>query len=337
MWETELADGFSVSVLGLGCSSMSHGYGPEQRDNDESIRVIRRAVELGVTLFDTADVYGPYVNEELLGRALGRRRHEVKIATKCGLVVRPDSKFSRNGRPEYLRQACEGSLRRLRTDVIDLYQLHRVDPEVPLAETWGALGELVTEGKVRGLGISHATLEELKEIHAVFPLTTVQYELSVWAPQNRRDILPWCRSNKVGFLAFAPIGRGYLSGRLAHKSLQSGDSRMRDPRFAEEAMRSNEAIVEGLRAVCARHSGATPSQVAIAWALAQGPGVVPIPGTRHLHWLEENVAAACLRLSDEDLRDLDSLPNAMGEMHWDGVRADSAHDDATRSVSSGPA
>ncbi|WP_164414825.1 aldo/keto reductase [Streptomyces salinarius] len=329
MWETKLTDDFSVSALGLGCSSMSHGYGPGDRDDKESAGVLHRAVELGINLFDTADVYGPFANEELLGRTLEPYRGQVRIATKCGLVTRPDGRFARDGRPEHLRAACEASLRRLRTEAIDLYQLHRVDPEVPLAETWGALGELVTEGKVRTLGISHATKDELDQIHAVFPLTTVQYELSVWAPQARREILPWCRANGVGFLAFAPIGRGFLSGRLSHDHLFPGDSRTRDPRFHSDAMRANEAIVEGVRAVCARHEGSTPSQVAIAWVLAQGSDVVPIPGTRHLHWLEENVAATGLRLTDRDLAELDGLPTASGEMRWDSVRADGA-DQAVR-------
>lgn len=330
MWETQLSDGFSVGALGLGCSSMSYGYGSGRRDDDESVRVIHRALDLGVDLFDTADVYGPFTNEELIGRALEHRRSEANIATKCGMIARADGRFVRDGRPEHLRKACEASLRRLRTDTIDLYQLHRVDPAVPLVETWGCLGELVTEGKVRALGISHATCEELAEIHAVFPITTVQYELSVWAPQHKREILPWCRRNGVGFLAFAPIGRGYLSGRISHEQLHTGDSRVRDPRFEAAAMRANENILEGLREVGARHGGATPSQVAIAWALAQGPGVVPIPGTRHLRWLEENVAAAGLRLTEEDLRRLDSLPPAMGEMRWDSVRPDGADRTAAR-------
>ncbi|KUL55258.1 aldo/keto reductase [Streptomyces sp. NRRL F-4489] len=320
MWEIKLAEGFSVSALGLGCSSMSYGYETGPRDDRESIRVIHRALDLGVNLFDTADVYGPFTNEELIGRALEHRRSEAVLATKCGMVAGPDGRFRRDGRPEHLRRACDASLRRLRTDTIDLYQLHRVDPAVPLAETWGALAELVTAGKVRALGISHATCAELDEIHAIFPLTTVQYELSVWAPQSKREILPWCRRNGVGFLAFAPIGRGFLSGRVSPDRLGAGDSRVRDPRFRAEAMRANEVILDGLRQVAARHGGATPSQVAIAWALAQGPDVVPIPGTRHLHWLEENVAAAGLRLSAEDLHRLDTLPAAVGEMHWDRLR-----------------
>lgn len=319
MRHIKLTDGFSVSEIGLGCSSMSHGYGPAERDDEESIRVLRHAVELGINLFDTADVYGPYSNERLLGRALAAYRDEVKIATKCGLVPRPDGKFSRDGRPEHLRAACESSLRRLRMDAIDLYQLHRVDPEVPLDESWGALGELVTEGKVRALGISHATLDELEQVHAIFPITAVQYELSVWMTRCLDDILPWTQHNGVGFLAFCPIGRGYLSGRIGHDSLGQDDSRRRDPRFASDAMLSNRAIVDCLNEVAARH-GATAAQVAIAWIMTKGDNVVPIPGTRRLRWLYENATAADLRLTAMDRRDIAALPPSTGEMSWDRLR-----------------
>ncbi|WP_326645866.1 aldo/keto reductase [Streptosporangium sp. NBC_01755] len=320
MRQTNLTDDFSVSAIGLGCSSMSHGYGPADRDDEESVRVIHRAIDYGIDIFDTADVYGPYTNEQLLGRALGSHRNDVTIATKCGLVVGPDGRFRRNGRPEYLRTACEGSLRRLGTDSIGLYQLHRVDPAVPLVETWGALGELVTEGKVRALGISHATCEELELVHSVFPITAVQYELSVWSTGTLDDVLPWSQKNGVGFLAFAPLGRGYLSGHVDHTALGADDSRNRDPRFSPDAMSVNQAIVEGLRAIGARH-GVTSAQVAIAWTMAQGGNVVPIPGTRRRHWLRDNAAAVDLLLTPEDLRDIHHLPSAMGEMSWDQLRS----------------
>ncbi|MDI6105157.1 aldo/keto reductase [Actinoplanes sp. NEAU-A12] len=318
MRDTRLTDTLSVSAIGLGCSPMSHGYNPAERDDKESIRVIHRAVELGINLFDTADVYGPFSNEELLGRALREHRDEVHVATKCGLVAGPGGKFQRNGRPEYLRAACEGSLRRLQVDTLGLYQLHRVDPAVPLEDTWGALGELVTEGKVRNLGISHATCEELEFVHSIFPIAAVQYELSVWSTHNRDDILPWCRKNGVGFLAFAPIGRGFLTGTVG-STPGIEDSRSRDPRFSAEALRANQAILDGLRTVAARH-GATPAQVSIAWTLTQGDNVVPIPGTRRRRWLEENAAAVQLRLEAQDLRDIDNLPAATGEMSWDSTR-----------------
>jgi aryl-alcohol dehydrogenase-like predicted oxidoreductase len=308
---------------------MSYGYGPDDRDDEEAVRVIDRAVELGITLFDTADVYGPFSNERLLGRALKRHRGRVQVATKCGLVATPDGKLGRDGRPEYLRTACDASLRRLGVEAIDVYHLHRVDPAVKLAETWGAMADLVAAGKVRGLGISHATVEELDLVHSLFPVTAVQYELSVWAKRSQDEVLPWARRNGVAFLAFAPVGRGYLSGRLEHAALSDGDSRIRDPRFTALAMATNRVIVEGLRAVGSRH-GATPAQVAIAWTLAQGDNVIPIPGTRHRRWLEENAAALDVCLTAADLRDIDALPAAMGEMSWDeargnGTRPDAAH------------
>lgn len=319
MRHIKLTDGFSVSEIGLGCSSMSHGYGPAERDEEESLRVLRHAVDLGINIFDTADVYGPYSNEYLLGRALSAYQDEVKIATKCGLVPRPDGKFSRDGRPEHLKAACEGSLRRLGVEAIDLYQLHRIDPEVPLDESWGALGELVIEGKVRALGISHATVDELEQMHAIFPIAAVQYELSVWATWCLDDILPWTQQNGVGFLAFCPIGRGYLSGHVGSDELGEEDSRKGDPRFASDAMHRNRAIVDGLNEIAARH-GATAAQVAIAWIITKGDNVVPIPGTRRIRWLYENAAAADLRLTERDLRDIAELPSPTGEMSWDRLR-----------------
>ncbi|ONI75998.1 aldo/keto reductase [Actinosynnema sp. ALI-1.44] len=319
MRKTLIAERLKLGRVGLGCMTMSGGYAPENRDDAESIRVIQRAVELGVSLFDTADVYGPFSNERLLGQALKGRRDSAVIATKCGLVAGPDGVLSRDGRPEHIRAACEGSLRRLQTDVIDLYQLHRVDPAVPLAETWGAMAELVTEGKVRALGISHATVDELSAVHAIFPMAAVQYELSIWAADNRADILPWCQVNDVDYVAFSPLGRGYLSGNVAGGSLDAADSRSRDPRFTADAMAANEIIVKGVRSVADR-LGASPAQVAIAWTLAQDERVVALPGTRTLRWLQEDFAALNLRLSREDLRELDALPATTGRMNWDRWR-----------------
>lgn len=321
MRHTRLTETLSVGEIGLGCSSMSYGYGPARtpRDHEESARVLRHAVDLGVTVFDTADVYGPFTNEQLLGEVLAPLRARTTVATKVGLILRPDGTLERNGRPEYLREACEGSLRRLGVDAIGLYQLHRVDPAVPLAESWGALAELVTEGKVLGLGISHATTEELELIHTIFPIAAVQYELSVWERRNLEEVLPWTRKNDVGFLACCPIGRGFLSGQVAVDELVDGDSRRRDPRFEAGALTDNQRIVDGLQRVAARH-GATPAQVAIAWLTTHGDNVVPIPGTRRLRWLAENVGAAELRLSTEDLRDIDTLPVATGEKNWDEHR-----------------
>jgi aryl-alcohol dehydrogenase-like predicted oxidoreductase len=306
-----LANRLEVGVVGLGCMPMSHAYTPMDRDDAESIRVIRRAIELGITLFDTADIYGPFSNEKLLGRALRRRRERATIATKCGLVPGPGIQLSRNGRPEHLRKACEDSLARLQTDYIDLYQLHRVDPEVPLEESWGALAELVRAGKVQALGISHATINELSRAHAVHPIACVQHELSIWAQHACTDVLPWCQHNNVGFLAFFPIGRGYLSGAMGTTRFDNCDARSRDPRFTPLAMRANQRIIEGMRSAAARHD-ATLAQVAIAWVLSQGEQVVPIPGTKRRRWLEENAGAADLKLSTEDLDELAALPPPVG-------------------------
>jgi aryl-alcohol dehydrogenase-like predicted oxidoreductase len=315
MRKTLLQDNLKLGTIGLGCMSMSHAYTPLERDDAESISVIHRAIDLGVQLFDTADIYGPFTNEELLGKALNGRREQVTIATKCGLITQPDGKLDRNGRPKYIRAACEGSLRRLQTDVIDLYQLHRVDPEVPLAETWGAMAELVAEGKVRALGFSHGTVEELETAHAVFPISATQYELSIWAAYTKEDVLPWCAERGIAFLAFSPIGRGFLTGTLNGSRFDGDDSRSRDPRFTSDAMAANQAIVDGVRAVAGR-TGATPAQVAIAWVLAQGEQVIPIPGTKKVHKLEENFAAAEVKLSDDDIRDLAALPVPAGHRRW---------------------
>jgi aryl-alcohol dehydrogenase-like predicted oxidoreductase len=313
--QTLLANGFKVTAVGLGCMPMSHAYTQLERDDAESIRVIHRAIELGVTIFDTADVYGPYINEQLLGQALKGRRDEAVLATKCGLVPGPEGLLSRNGRPEHIQAACEDSLRRLGTDCIDIYQLHRVDPDVPLAETWGAMAELVRAGKVRWLGICHASVEQLQRAHAVHPITSVQYELAIWAPYARDDVLPWCREHGVTFLAFSPLGRGFLTGTLVATRFPASDSRSRDPRFSPEAMAANARIVEGLRPVAERHE-ATLAQVALAWVLAQGDQVVPIPGTKKRCWLEQNAAAVHLQLTDEDLRLIDALPEPVGRQQW---------------------
>ncbi|RKT54702.1 aldo/keto reductase [Saccharothrix australiensis] len=318
MRKTPIDANLELGRTGLGCMSMTGGYAPATRDDRESIQVVHRALDLGVALFDTADIYGPFSNEQLLGRALRGRRDRAVIATKCGLVPGPDGALSRDGRPEHIRAACEGSLRRLGVDVIDLYQLHRVDPAVPLEETWGAMADLVAEGKVRALGISHATVPELALVHSLFPLAAVQYELSILAPQLRADVLPWCQANGVAFVAFAPIGRGYLTGGV--DGVGVGDSRSSDPRFTADALAANRPIVEGVRSVAER-VGATPAQVAIAWVLAQGDRVVPIPGTRTLRRLEENVAALDVRLGPEDLRELDALPVPTGRMQWDRWRS----------------
>lgn len=314
-----LADGLKVGAIGLGCSPMSYGYGPGERNDGESVAVIRRALDLGINLFDTADVYGPGTNESLLGRALHGCREQAIIATKCGLIAEPGGRMRRDGRPEHIRAACADSLRRLQTEYIDLYQLHRVDRSVPLEETWGALAELVRAGQVRALGISHATIEELDLAHSIHPIAAIQYELSMLAPQNLIDVLPWCRRNGVGFLAFSPLGRGFLGGKLRADQIGPEDTRSFDPRFTNGAMRANEQIIRGLHRVAARHA-ATTGQIALAWVMAQGDNVVPIPGTKRQRWLLENAAAASIRLTDDDLREIAGLPRPVGRKTWDEAK-----------------
>lgn len=298
--------GRRAGPVGLGCMPMSHAYTLEECDDAVSVRVVRRALDLGVALFDTADIYGPYTNERLLGAALRGRRDEAIVATKIGLVPDGD-KLARDGRPEHIRRACDASLRRLGTDRIDLLQLHRVDPEVPLAETWGAMAGLVAAGKVRALGISHATVADLRRAHAVHPVAALQVELSVWAREARAELLPWCAAHGAAVLAFSPLGRGYLTGEVRAARFGPRDSRVRDPRFTAAAMAANRAIVAGVAGVARRHD-ATPAQVALAWTLACGAHVIPIPGTKKPRWLEENVRAAGLCLTRDDLAALDALP-----------------------------
>ncbi len=289
---------------------MTHAYSPSDRDDEESVATIRRAVELGVTLIDTSDVYGPFTNELLVGRALEPVRDEVVLATKVGLVLEPGSPMSRNGRPDHIRSGCDASLARLRTDRIDLYQLHRVDPDVPLEESWGMLAELVAEGKVGALGLSEVTVDELERAQAIHPVATVQSELSLWTRDPLDGVLPWCQVNGAGFLPFSPLGRGFLTGVLP-PALEESDFRRGLPRFTDEARTANQGYVDTVRAVADR-SGSTPAQVALAWVLAQGDRVVPIPGTRRRGRLEENAAAARVQLSAADRSTLDELEPPVG-------------------------
>lgn len=302
--------GPEVGALGLGCMGMSWAYGPSERDDSVSREVLRRALDLGVTLIDTADVYGPFTNEELVGAGLAGRRDEAFLATKCGLVTGPDG-MGRNGTPEHVRAAIDASLRRLGTDRVDLWQLHRVDPEVPVEETWGAMAEQVSAGKALALGMSEVGVDELDAAHAIHPVSTVQSELSLWTRDPLTEVLPWCEAHGAGFLPFSPLGRGFLTGTISAGSFGETDFRARNPRFTAEAMAANASLVETVRAVADRLD-ATPAQVAIAWVLAQGPHVVPIPGTKKLHWLEQNAAAADLVLSPADLAELDALPAPVG-------------------------
>ena len=318
------SDGPEVGVIGLGCMGMTASYDmATPRVDATSISVIHQALDLGMTLIDTADAYGPYTNEELVGRALaGGRRERAVLATKVGLVRggstpttgsgTPSPGSGRNGRPEHVRASIDASLRRLGTDRVDLYQLHRVDPEVPLEETWGAMAETVATGKARYIGLSEVTVEEIRRAQAVHPVTSVQSELSLWTRDVLPEVLPYCEEQGIALLPFSPLGRGFLAGRFsAFEDLPREDFRRDLPRFQQDALRANLAIVGRVREVAER-VGATPAQVALAWVLAQGRQVVPIPGTKTPRYLAENAAAAGVELGAADLSDLDALPAPEG-------------------------
>jgi aryl-alcohol dehydrogenase-like predicted oxidoreductase len=314
--------GPEVGVIGLGCMGMSFAYDmAAPRDDGTSISVIHQALDLGVTLLDTSDIYGPFTNEELVGRALtGARRARAVLATKVGLVMDDlpgggPPRIVNDGRPEHVRAAIDASLRRLNTDHVDLYQLHRVDPKVPIEETWGAMAEVVAAGKARQIGLSEVTVEQITRARSVHPVASVQSEFSLWTRNVLSGVLPYCEQQGIAFLPFSPLGRGFLTGRFSSfDDLPEDDSRRRMPRFQREALRANLAIVGRVRDVAGR-LGATPAQVALAWVLAQGRYVLPIPGTKTPKYLAENAAAADLRLSAADLAELGSLPGPEGSRY----------------------
>ncbi len=302
------SQGLLVSEQGLGCMGMSEFYG--EGDERESIATIERALELGCSFFDTADMYGPFTNERLLGRALAGRREQAVIATKFGNERGEDGTYlGINGRPEYVRRACDASLARLGIETIDLYYQHRVDRHTPIEETWGVLAELVTAGKVRYLGISEAAPATVRRAHAVHPVSALQYEYSLWSRDPEQEILPLARELGIGFVAYSPLGRGALTGTIASTDeLAEGDFRRRNPRFQGENFDHNRTLIARLAELAGAH-GVTPAQLALAWVLAQGPEIVPIAGTKRVRYLEENLAASAIRLSDDELRRLDeALP-----------------------------
>ncbi len=297
-----------VSAIGLGCMGMSFGYGPPA-DKQEMISLIRSAIERGVTFFDTAEIYGPFTNEELVGEALAPFRKQVVIATKFGFKPDPTGKQAWTGldsRSEHIKEVAEASLKRLRTDVIDLFYQHRVDPGVPIESVAGAVKDLIREGKVKHFGLSEAGVQTIRRAHAVQPVTAVQSEYSLWMRDPEAEVLPTLEELGIGFVPYSPLGRGFLTGKIdENTTFDSSDFRNRLPRFSPEARKANQALVD-LVGNIAKRKKATPAQIALAWLLAQKPWIVPIPGTTKLHRLEENIGAAAIELTADDLREIDS-------------------------------
>ena len=313
--------GLQTFGIGLGCMGMSEFYGPS--NETESVATIHRALELGITMLDTADMYGPFKNEELVGRAIKGKRDRVVLATKFGNVRDPRDPTKRgiNGRPEYVREACEGSLKRLDVDTIDLYYQHRVDPNTPIEETVGAMGDLVKEGKVRYIGLSEAAVTTIRRAHKVHPISAVQTEYSLWTRDPEDGLLDALRLLDIGFVAYSPLGRGFLTGQIKRvDDLAADDFRRQNPRFQGENFQKNLELVARVEEIAKEHKS-TPAQLALAWVLAQGDDIVPIPGTRHPERVEENVAALDVVLSESDLRRIDAAAPkgiAAGERYTEG-------------------
>ncbi|WP_294568769.1 aldo/keto reductase [uncultured Arthrobacter sp.] len=318
MKHLSLGQDLEVSRLGLGCMGMSAFYTGSGTDDDAAVRTLHHALDRGITLFDTAEIYGPYTNEELLGRAFADRRDRVVIATKFGVIRHTGSgERGLDGSPANVRLAVEGSLRRLRTDYIDLYYQHRMDPAVPVEETMGALAELVEQGKIRHIGLSEAAPATLRRAHAVHPVTALQTEYSLWTRDPEQEILPLVRELGIGFVPYSPLGRGFLTGTIRSlDQLDEADVRRYNPRFAGDNLEANIRIVEQVDAV-AQQVGATPGQVALAWLLAQDGNIAPIPGTRRIEHLEENIAAEALELSGDHLAALSAVAAPVGDRYAD--------------------
>jgi aryl-alcohol dehydrogenase-like predicted oxidoreductase len=304
MQKRKLGSNLEVSALGLGCMSMSFGYGPPA-DKQQMIALIRTAVDLGVTFFDTAEAYGPFTNEELVGEALAPVRDEVVIATKFGFRFEGDKQVGLDSRPAHIREVADASLKRLRTERIDLFYQHRVDPNVPIEDVAGTVQDLIREGKVKHFGLSEAGVPTIRRAHAVQPVTALQSEYSLWWREPEKEVLPALEELGIGFVAFSPLGKGFLTGKIdENTTFDSGDFRNVVPRFTPENRKANLAFVEWLRKF-AEQKKATPAQIALAWLLAQKPWIVPIPGTTKRHRLEENIGAVAIQLTVDDLREID--------------------------------